>query len=73
MSDFLKTKGYDGIINSTTLICAFYPNQIKLADGTNTTFDPKNPDIRFDKGGSLESLEEQDKEQMESQFGKNNI
>ena len=25
------------------------------------------------KGGSLESLEEQDKEQMESQFGKNNI
>lgn len=26
-------------------------NQIKLADGTNTTFDGKNPDIRFDKGG----------------------
>jgi len=26
-------------------------NQIKLADGTNTTFDGKTPDIRFDKGG----------------------
>lgn len=27
-------------------------NQIKLADGTNTTFDGGNPDIRFDKGGA---------------------
>jgi 8-oxo-dGTP pyrophosphatase MutT (NUDIX family) len=27
------------------------PNQIKLADGSNTTFDGKNPDIRFDEGG----------------------
>jgi len=26
-------------------------NQIKLADGTNTTFDANNPDIRFAKGG----------------------
>jgi hypothetical protein len=29
----------------------FEPNQIKLADGTNTTFDGNNPDIRFKKGG----------------------
>lgn len=28
-------------------------NDIKLADGTNTTFDGKNPDIRFDDGGSV--------------------
>lgn len=27
------------------------PNQIKLADGSNTTFDSNNPDIRFDDGG----------------------
>jgi len=27
------------------------PNQIKLADGTNTTFDGGNPDIRFNDGG----------------------
>lgn len=26
-------------------------NQIKLADGSNTTFDSGNPDIRFNKGG----------------------
>ena len=34
-------------------ILAFYPNQIKLADGTNTTFDSNNPDIRFENGGYL--------------------
>ncbi len=32
---------------------AFEPNQIKLADGTNTTFDPYSNDIRYDNGGSL--------------------
>lgn len=31
-------------------------NQIKLADGTNTTFDSENPDIRFNKGGVSDSL-----------------
>jgi hypothetical protein len=29
----------------------FEPEQIKLADGTNTTFDKNNPDIRYDYGG----------------------
>lgn len=37
--------GYDGMIDGTE-VCAFYPNQIKLADGTNLTFDKNNPDIR---------------------------
>jgi len=32
---------------------AFYPQQIKLADGSNTTFDANNPDIRYDDGGKL--------------------
>lgn len=32
-------------------IVAFYSNQIKLADGSNTTFDGSNPDIRFAEGG----------------------
>ena len=27
------------------------PNQIKLADGTNTKFDTMNPDIRYATGG----------------------
>jgi len=31
----------------------FNPNQIKLADGTNTTFDNNNPDIRYNMGGNL--------------------
>jgi GNAT superfamily N-acetyltransferase len=39
-------------IISTTYI-AFEPNQIKLADGSNTTFDAENPDIRYKVGGSL--------------------
>ena len=34
----------------------FQPNQIKLADGTNTTFDGSNPDIRFDEGGAIKKV-----------------
>jgi hypothetical protein len=36
-----------------TTYVAFEPNQIKLADGTNTTFDVNNDDIRFAEGGSI--------------------
>ena len=47
----------DGIISSgysyTKSFVAFEPNQIKLADGTNTTFDNNNPDIRYAGGGSV--------------------
>jgi hypothetical protein len=49
---------YDGVIqyesgqkNLLTQIIAFEPNQIKLADGKNTTFDSGNNNIRFVKGG----------------------
>jgi hypothetical protein len=49
---------YDGVIqyelgekNPLTQIIAFEPNQIKLADGTNTKFDSSNDDIRFYDGG----------------------
>jgi len=31
----------------------FEPTQIKLADGTNTTFDGSNPDIRYEEGGVI--------------------
>jgi hypothetical protein len=34
---------------------AFEPNQIKLADGTNTTFNDSNPDIRFEQGGETKN------------------
>ena len=33
-------------------------NQIKLADGTNTTFDSNNPDIRFDGGGRVSNYKQ---------------
>jgi len=33
---------------------AFNSNQIKLADGTNITFDGSNPDIRYEEGGDVE-------------------
>jgi len=34
----------------------FEPNQIKLADGNNTTFDISNPDIRFGNGGEIKNF-----------------
>jgi len=61
--NYLIPKGYDGIMDyghakhlgnkNLYEIIAFEPNQIKLADGTNTTFDAMNPDIRFATGGSV--------------------
>jgi predicted ABC-type ATPase len=51
---------YDGVLqfesgkkNPLTQVVAFYPEQIKLANGTNTTFDSANDDIRFEKGGLI--------------------
>jgi len=38
---------------NTYVYVVFNPNQIKLADGTNTTFDGNNPDIRYADGGKL--------------------
>jgi hypothetical protein len=53
----LKSKKYDGSIfkldDEILQLVAFEPNQIKLADGTNTTFDKNSNDIRFDNGGLL--------------------
>jgi hypothetical protein len=54
-----KNKGYEGLIIKNGLdiggfydqYVAFTSTQIKLADGTNTTFDGSNPDIRFENGG----------------------
>ena len=66
--NFAKNKGYDGVIvenvrdyynnndkktKGGNVYVAFYPNQIKLANGSNTTFDSNNPDIRFDGGGKI--------------------
>lgn len=65
---FAKNKGYDGVIvenvrdyynvneqktKGGNVYVAFEPNQIKLADGTNTMFDINSDDIRYVKGGKV--------------------
>jgi hypothetical protein len=64
--EYLASKGHDGVIidnadidgiGEQTIYVAFEPTQIKLADGTNTTFDGSNPDIRFEKGGEIVQLQ----------------
>jgi hypothetical protein len=40
----------------TEAFAIFNSNQIKLADGTNTTFDSNNPDIRYKTGGEVKDL-----------------
>jgi hypothetical protein len=63
MDEAIKNGQTDGYIIHGSLtdgnvyrddINVFEPNQIKLADGTNTTFDGNNPDIRFEQGGVVE-------------------
>ena len=59
--EFYIEKGYDGVIFTDLRgimfeIVALKPNQIKLADGTNTTFDANNDDIRFAEGGSISRM-----------------
>ena len=66
--DMLFEEGYDGIFIKNTRFdrhnaggyndqyVALYPEQIKLANGINTTFDPNSPNMRYDYGGELEKL-----------------
>ena len=53
----LISYNYKGIIidanNNSKSYIVFEPNQIKLADGTNTTFDSSNNDIRYKRGGNI--------------------
>lgn len=54
-TDFIKTLNYDGVIYGSECV-ALNSNQIKLADGTNTTFNANNDDIRFAEGGSISNM-----------------
>jgi hypothetical protein len=68
--DKIVSLKYDGVFQEYDLpigvkalypfieIVAYYPEQIKLADGSNTTFDGNNPDIRFEDGGSVSNYRE---------------
>ena len=60
LKEIINTHNYDGIFyvneiedkgNISYLVIE--SNKIKLADGTNTTFDSKNTDIRYADGGSI--------------------
>ena len=76
--EIIKNDNYDGFFvtilenDNVVEIVAFEPEQIKLADGTNTTFDSNNPDIRFDEGGNLEKNKnmENTNKNMENNFAK---
>jgi len=46
---------YDGAIDEIGDFIVFNSNQIKLADGTNTTFDSNNPDINYKQGGKVKT------------------
>jgi len=54
-----KFSGYANLLNgikNLNEIVVFEPTQIKLADGTNTTFDSNNADIRFKDGGTTKAF-----------------
>jgi hypothetical protein len=59
-SQKLKENGFDGVIYKHwdyqgKMFTCFIPNQIKLADGSNTTFDADNEDIRYENGGTIDN------------------
>lgn len=59
-----------GILSGTKHMIAFKPTQIKLADGSNKTFDPKNADIRFHDGGKVTFIK---KEETEKEHAHTNV
>jgi hypothetical protein len=59
----LLKKGIDGVSwidadykNNYREVAVWESDQIKLADGTNTTFDANNPDIRYEIGGNINNF-----------------
>lgn len=47
----VRESGEYSSVEGANQIVVFEPEQIKLSDGTNTTFDGSNPDIRYNDGG----------------------
>ncbi len=64
----LKNTKYSGIVN--TEYAVFNSTQIKLADGSNKTFDANNPDIRFSTGGYIYNKEKRFIDYTEDEFHK---
>ena len=66
VAKYIKNSKYDGVLATdedylgediADSVVVYNSNQIKLADGTNTTFDSANPDIRYDDGGLIKNEE----------------
>jgi hypothetical protein len=55
----------DGVIVKGLQVEVYDKKNIKLADGSNTTFDGNNPDIRFDDGGNVNDILNEVKEAYE--------
>lgn len=59
--EMIDINGNDGVVlnrwgkTTNDELVVFESNQIKLADGTNTTFDGNNDDIRYEDGGSIKT------------------
>jgi predicted ABC-type ATPase len=61
VTEYYINKGYEGSSKTFDVnkkyheYCVFFkfPKSIKLADGSNTTFDAENPDIRYANGGLI--------------------
>ena len=55
VTEIMSKIGFDSVIYGSEYV-ALYPNQIKLADGSNTTFDANNDDIRYREGGNISNM-----------------
>ena len=65
IAKYIKNSEYDGLLATdedylsediADSVVVYNSNQIKLADGSNTTFDSANPDIRYKAGGEVEDM-----------------
>jgi hypothetical protein len=78
---FLIAYGYDGVFYTeefardynvddpaqfTQAVTIFDAREVKLADGRNTQFDPFIDDIRFEKGGDVNEINEKDSIKIEN-------
>jgi hypothetical protein len=70
MRELAIIDGYDGMFDGSIQygeIATFNPNQIKLADGSNTTFNPNTNDIRFSVEQNASSpISEQNKNYLDN-------
>ena len=87
VAKYVRDSNYEGIIctdednngeDRADTFIVYNSNQVKLADGTNTTFDENNDDIRFAEGGGvnkgefiIEELDEDSKQTYQILASKN--